>query len=133
VINMSYRHRQLWPFPDGLLRYMALSAWSIKSFSEAAGPAYQPMLTWISVPSPALLLNRFRYTDCLFDGPALAVAGHYQELIATPTGDDIGRTERCLQHAGDSLENQIPGLMALPVVDLFEVVDIQRNQHELLK
>ena len=73
--------------------------------------------------------------DALLDpsqkGPfaqALGAHGQDGELVPADPAEDIGFPKRAPEDGGDALQEQVPDRVAVRVVDLFEVVDIEEDQ-----
>ncbi len=65
-------------------------------------------------------------------GEILAIHPDLQdgELVAAETADHVARTQAALQPAGDALQQPISYEMAVAIVDLLEVVEIEPQQRE---
>ena len=50
-----------------------------------------------------------------------------EELLASPASDDVGFSGISGKHVGDSLEHRVARLVSEPVVDRFEMVEIQHQ------
>ncbi len=67
-------------------------------------------------------------------GEVLAIHPHLQDgkLVTAEAADHVARTQAALQPAGHALQQAISHEVAVPVVDLLEVVEIEPQQREAL-
>ena len=98
------------------------------SLSNAAMPA----LTVTRAAAPAIVAIRSRIcsssSSTVCQGAlAVDVADHQRELVAADARDQIGRAEPLAQHLGDRLEHRVAGRVAVRVVDLLEVVEVEHD------
>lgn len=56
----------------------------------------------------------------------------YHELFPAKTRDQVGATDCCEQATGEFLQDEIPTLVAVFIVDPFEVIDVDHEETERL-
>ena len=75
-------------------------------------------------------MRRYRPSDpfCKRSAPAIARRRHnHDKFLAAPTEQHIYRTERFFDHDSELAKHCVPSLMAVGVVDVFEVIDVKEN------
>ena len=61
-------------------------------------------------------------------GMGILVFDHHRKFVTAQAGHRVDRTDAVLQAPRDLLQQQVAHVMALGVVDAFEVVQVQQDQ-----
>ena len=75
-----------------------------------------------------------RLGQALFESCCIPVTfgDHHAKFIATDAGENVSLAPDGTQHLGDILQQGIPDIVALLVVDAFKAVDIQKSEHAIV-
>ena len=131
--------RQTMLRPLDLARYRASSAslMSVSTLLRQSGLMLAtPMLTvtWMGLPG-----SRSAFWQCACEAvqpatrPCLRGLGEqHHEFFAAVAGREVGNAEGIRQNHTDAAQNRVSGLVAVVVVDTFEVVQVEHQQGKIV-
>ena len=121
--------------PSAFAAYIAASAWV--SRSSAVAPASIATATPIVPPTTIELApsrigrrnsRRIRAAETIASSTSPTLREEHRELVAALAPDDVLGPDRSDEPLGDSDEDRVPGRVAVRVVDVLEVVEIDEQQ-----